>query len=502
MKRLFALLLACLLLLTGCQTVPQDTGCKHTDTDDNGLCDACEVTVLEVFDIYTINDLHGKVLDSADQPGVDELSTYIENARQKGNNVILLSTGDMWQGSWESNLTQGKLMTEWMNAMDFDAMVLGNHEFDWGLEPIQENAELADFPMLAINVYDRATDQRLDYCSPSVLISAGDVQIGIIGAVGDCYSSISADQVQDIYFKTGDALTSLVKKESEALREQGADFIIYTIHDGFTQSKNASVTSVTGKQLDYYYDISLSDGYVDLCFEAHTHQRYLLRDEHGVYHLQNKGDNKGISYVQVRINTANDNIAVTPELLTTGTYATLDDHPIVQQLMDKYADAVSVGSTVLGQNARKRDSWELCQLSADKYLEAGIAKWGQQYDIVLGGGFFSVRSPYYLAAGQVTYGDLQTLLPFDNELVLCSIKGRDLIDRFIETDNDRYYLCYSDYGERIKTQIDPNGTYYIIVDSYTSVYRPNNLTEIERYGEKLYARDLVAQYIKDGGYAK
>ena len=65
------------------------------------------------------------------------------------------------------------------------------------------------------------------------MIDQNGIQIGIIGAVGDCYSSISASQVQDIYFKTGGDLTALVKAESEALRAQGADFIIYAIHDGY-----------------------------------------------------------------------------------------------------------------------------------------------------------------------------------------------------------------------------------------------------------------------------
>jgi 2',3'-cyclic-nucleotide 2'-phosphodiesterase (5'-nucleotidase family) len=99
----------------------------------------------------------------------------------------------------------------------------------------------------------------------------------------------------------------------------------------------------------------------------------------------------------------------------------------------------------------------------------------------------------------VTYANLQGLFPFDNELVLCSIKGRDLIEKFLETDNRNYFVSYGDYGEQIKDNIDPDGTYYVVVDSYTSTYAPNNLTEIERYGAPVYARDLLANYIMMGG---
>jgi hypothetical protein len=97
---------------------------------------------------------------------------------------------------------------------------------------------------------------------------------------------------------------------------------------------------------------------------------------------------------------------------------------------------------------------------------------------------------------------LYSLFPFDNDLVLCSIQGKYLQYRFFETDNDRYYLSYGDYGKQVKNNIDPNATYYVVVDSYSSVYAPNKLTEIARYEEKYYARDMLADYTKAGGFKK
>ena len=507
MKKICLLLVLC-LFLSGCtaQPVPTETiPCAngHTDTENDGICDVCSESVLVIVDFYNINDLHGKIADGDTHPGVDELTTYLKNAKNMDDHVVLLSSGDMWQGTSESNLTQGLLTTDWMNHLEFAAMGLGNHEYDWGEAPVKSNAELAEFPLLAINVYDRETNQQVSYCQSSVMVEKGGIQIGIIGAIGDCYSSIAKDKVSSIYFKVDQELTQLVKNESAKLRSQGADYIVYLLHDGYGDSKSATATNIRSSDIHYYYDTSLSNGYVDLVFEGHTHQRYILKDEHGVYHLQNKGDNKGISHVEVSINIANGTNAVRQaDLIATGTYANMADDPIVEQLLDKYSENVSTGSNQLGNNARKRSSTELAQLVADQYYKKGLELWGEDYDIVLGGGFMSVRSPYELPAGEITYGMLYSLFPFDNDLVLCSIKGRDLQERFFETDNDRYYLSYGNYGKKVKGKIDPNKTYYVVVDSYSSVYAPNRLTEIERYEEKYYARDMLADYAKAGGFKK
>ncbi len=492
MKRyIIILLIVSLLLVPGCRQ--EEAVCTvHQDVNGDTLCDICGMTVLVYVDFYSINDLHGKLADGNTHPGVDELTTFLKNARCKDDYAIFLSTGDMWQGSSESNLTYGNIIVDWMNELDFAAMTLGNHEYDWGEEYIEANAQLAEFPFLAINVYDRTTNARVDYCEASVVVDCGPIQVGIIGAMGDCYSSISSDKVQDVYFKTGKELTALVKAESELLRSQGVDIVVYTIHDGWGTTSSGNISD---RELSSYYDISLSDGYVDLVFEGHTHQKYLVKDSFGVYHLQNKGDNTGgISHVEMVYNTLTGEVsAYMPALLGKGSYEHLPDDPIVSQLLAKYEEQIAISKEILGYNGSFRNSKWLRQKVADLYLEAGLEKWGGQYDIILGGGFISVRNPYELDKGDVTYGMLQSIFPFDNELVLCSIKGSDLLSKFIHNSNDNYYIRRS--GNQT---IDPNGVYYVVVDTYTSSYAPNRLTEIARYGADIFARDLLAAYIAEG----
>lgn len=510
MRKWLLLLLALALLLCSCNVTqagdPTEGGAsgdictQHKDDNVNGLCDQCNRSVVTTFDFYSINDLHGKLSDGDNHPGVDELTTFLKNARNSDDNVILLSAGDMWQGTAESNLTGGLIMTDWMNAMDFTAMAMGNHEFDWGTDAVKTNAEAAEFPFLAINIYDRATNELVEYCQPSVMVDEDGIQIGIIGAIGDCYSSIASDKVEDIYFKTGSQLTALVKAEAERLRAQGADLIVYCLHDGH-ESTGSSQLQDSG--LAGYYDVSLSDGYVDLVFEGHTHQGYRAIDSYGVFHLQNRGDNKGgISHVEVSFNTVTGDWDITKsELINIDRYTSLTGDPIVEDLLDKYKEILEPAYEIIGTNARTRYSDQIRQKVADLYYELGAAYWGETYDIYLGGGFISVRSPYDLHKGDVTYADLQALLPFNNDIVLCSIKGRDLLSRILNNDNKNYFVS-NGKGVPSGSDIDPDETYYVVVDTYTSDYAYNRLTVVEEYEKGVYARDLLADFIMTGGYSK
>ena len=163
---------------------------------------------------------------------------------------------------------------------------------------------------------------------------------------------------------------------------------------------------------------------------------------------------------------------------------------------EKYKDDVELGTLSIGNNKYKRSGDEMRRLVAELYYKKGVEKWGSRYDIVLGGGFVSIRSPGYLAKGEVTYSMVQTLFPFDNQLVLCTVKGSDLLNKFINTSNSNYFVFCK---EGLEGNVRTDGTYYIVTDTYTSQYAPNNLREVEIYSESIFARDIVADYIAAGG---
>lgn len=463
----------------------------HSDVDNNGWCDDCGIDVIETIDFYNFNDLHGKLSANSDQPGVGKLTSFLLNTQNTDEHTVFLSSGDMWQGGAESNTTHGRIMVSWMNMLGFEAMALGNHEFDWGQDVVKTNADLAEFSFLAINIYDDYTGQRVDYCEPSVMIDRGGVQIGIIGAIGDCYSSILADMTKGINFKTGSALTILVREESQRLRDAGADFIVYLLHDG-TNYSNAGNTSG-------YYDQSLSrDGYIDLVFEGHSHSYYIFNDNYGIPHLQGGGDNsKGMTHVEVDVNFANGNIVYNQtNYITHSQCSSLSESDLIDQLIEEYWDEIGYVYDTLGYNAMYRSSNEISTLVAKLYYEAGVKKWGDKYDIVLGGGSLNLRSPYEVNRGDVKYSDLQTILPFENQLKLCAIKGSDLINKFLNNSD------YAIYSTITSSQVDPNATYYIIADSWTADYAWAKCTPIEVYDQTTFARDLLADYIMQGGWSK
>lgn len=441
---------------------------------------------------YAVNDLHGKFMDSDTQPGVDEFTTFMKDLYADGaQEEILLSSGDMWQGTVESSANKGKLMTEWMNEANFAAMTLGNHEYDWGADVLTPNSELAEFPFLALNV--TYNGEAVNYCKASAVVERGGMKIGLIGAIGDCLSSISGEFSGGLEFATGDELTELVKAESTRLRKAGCDFIVYSIHDGGDSFSSRGIVDVTDADMPYY-DTKLSDGYVDLVFEAHTHRSYILKDEYGIYHMQAGSENRYLSRAVVSFGASGD-YTVTPSLIGAREYADskLDDDPVVDDLFRKYFPDSDPYNTVLGKNASKWNSSDIAEKVAELYYKRGVETW-KEYDIVLGGGYLKTRNPYDLASGNVTYADLYSLLPFDNAIVLGKISGRNLKANFL-SDKDNYHT----YSKISAGDVVDSQTYYIVVDSYTSTYKRNGIEEVARLGGGVYARDLVADYISAGG---
>lgn len=451
----------------------------HTDKNNDGWCDDCRESVIIVFDFYAVNDLHGKFDDAEGIVGVGGLTTYLKTEMAKDDNAILLASGDMWQGSAHSNLTRGNIVTEWMNHMGFVSMTMGNHEYDWGRAPIEANAALAEFPFLGINVYDTETGEQISYCDSSVVVEQNGLRVGIIGAIGDVYGSIAEYMREGFEFKTGSLLTDLVRREATRLRtEEGVDYIVFSTHSGY----------MAYPQLD---------GYVDIIFEGHSHSSYVKTDDFGTYHLQGGGDNRGISHAEVTINFANGNSTVNEaETVSNYIYSSYTADPIVAELILKYNEEVGWVDDPLGTVSSYLSSSDIKRLVAELYYRKGEELWGDEYDIVLAGGLLNTRSPHNIQAGPVTYIQLLPILPFDNELSLAKISGYDL-KRIYQGTSYTYYL--SPEHQDLFSTIENDKYYYVVTDRYSSAYSPNNMTEIAILNENIYARDLLAAYIKEGG---
>ena len=101
--------------------------------------------------------------------GVATAARYIccvrDQASQKGRGFLLLDAGDCFQGTPVGTLTKGKAVIEAMNLLGYDAMAIGNHEYDEGVENLRRLSRLANFPMLSANTLDAKTGKQIDYAA-------------------------------------------------------------------------------------------------------------------------------------------------------------------------------------------------------------------------------------------------------------------------------------------------------------------------------------------------
>ena len=145
--------------------------------------------------VLHMNDLHGHILSyidknvSVDSPvgGAAAFGGLIRQQRaQNPDGTLLLAAGDMFQGTPVSNIFHGEPVIRIMNQMRFDAMALGNHEFDWGLVALDRLRSMAEFPFLSANIRDTA-GKNLPGVMPYVILKRKGLSIAVIGVTTPRY---------------------------------------------------------------------------------------------------------------------------------------------------------------------------------------------------------------------------------------------------------------------------------------------------------------------------
>ncbi len=423
------------------------------------------------IDINYINDIHGhaKYVNSS-MPGIARLSTFFKWTEfYNPDGTLLLSGGDQYQGSAWSNMTYGVSMSNWMNEVGFDAQIVGNHEFDWGTEQLGETISNNRFPTLCTNVYTSDGSEQLDILSTSsMIVEKNGVNIGLIGSVGDCYSSISSSVKGNYIFKTGSEATELVKKESEALKANGADIIVYMVHS----SGDADTTSALS-------------GYVDIVFEGHTHTSYTNND--GLYHIQAGCYGQMVCSLSITYDFDNNSFSIgTPSLASAssnyGSKNYQDDAP-TEELFNYYNDVVLDGApdAVLATNFSGINKSSGYQYTADLYYKyfvdaanARLKALGINDTVTLAVNGSQFRSELPTSGTTVTYDDVYTSLPFDNDIAIASVSGSILTSRCLSG-------SYAHYPDISSSSISSSKTYYVITDSWNYAYSPNQMTKIETF---------------------
>ncbi|MDD4193643.1 MAG: 5'-nucleotidase C-terminal domain-containing protein [Acholeplasmataceae bacterium] len=444
MKKITILILFILILISGCK--PQE--------------ELPEESPLTYLDIYYLNDFHGAIEKDSPNLGMAYIANYIEQKRlDNPNGTILLAGGDMLQGSALSNYYEGKSTLSIMEEMNFDAMVAGNHEFDWGIDVVTKNFlgdSALSFPLLGANIFHKTTNDLVEGIDPYTIITRGDLKVGVIGIMGDgLESSIATSKVSAYSFERS---LEMVKYYASYLRDdENVDYVIVLMHD--PGGINGQIDALTGSEK------------VDIIFNAHDHQKNISRLSNGTLSVKSGAYGQAIGHVRINVFTnqmTGVNITSDPLLNT--------PNSAVQTLIDGYKlETDEIFLTPIMNAGEYMTKEELT------VWVATLMRMRANADIAFhntGGTRASINQ------GEViNYAKIYEILPFDNVIKSAYIKGSEV------------KKMMSDYGLRsstLRSSFDDD-TYYLVATNdyiYDQTDRPFIDAEDQFYNGDI-VRDLM-----------
>ncbi|MBC7397961.1 MAG: bifunctional metallophosphatase/5'-nucleotidase, partial [Bdellovibrionales bacterium] len=248
----------------------------------------------ETVAVVAINDFHGTLLPKerklpngavVKSGGAEALAAMVAILKQElPGRVLIVDAGDEWQGTLESNLSQGETVVQFYTRLGVNVAAIGNHEFDFGLPNMLKQFSKANYPYVASNIFEKRTGKRPKWRNvfPSRLLKVGGYQFGVIGvSTIQTTSTTRYETVSHLDFKN--ALVP-VTEEAKALRAKGANLVLITAHAGTTcedkmglKSWNIWSESTPNSACDtddeiYRLAQSLKPGSVDGIVSGHTHQ--------------------------------------------------------------------------------------------------------------------------------------------------------------------------------------------------------------------------------------
>ena len=357
--------------------------------------------------------------------GAAHLKTRIEAMRQQhgdlGRPLFLLDSGDMFTGLL-SRLTEGEVMMEMMISMGYDAMAIGNHEFDYGSVSFLEQLQRVPFPVLSANTFHRGTD--ILYTRPHTILEKNGVRLGVIGVIGEDAASVALPSgIRDLEFRDPEPY---LRDSVEELRPL-VDFIVVLAHQGKTgpMQSDQEVDPEVWRDFDADVELVRAVPGIDLFLGGHAHRGIdppYVDPETGTVISQTFGHGTRLGVFRFRLNTDGTTAMLAGGLEVPYTR----DHPPDRELqakIDRYEEqhreriAPVVGS-LEGRLTRKylRES-SLGSFVADVIRQVG----GAQVGLTNSGG---LRAD--LPAGDVTRGHIIDALPFLNSVAVVEMTGAEL----------------------------------------------------------------------------
>ncbi|MDK1228861.1 bifunctional UDP-sugar hydrolase/5'-nucleotidase UshA [Cronobacter turicensis] len=410
--------------------------------------------------ILHTNDHHGHFWrNEYGEYGLAAQKTLVDSVRREvtaqGGSVLLLSGGDINTGVPESDLQDAEPDFRGMNMIGYDAMAVGNHEFDNPLSVLRQQEKWAKFPLLSANIYQKSTNERL--FKPWAIFKPQGIKIAVIGLTTDDTAKIgNPEYFTDIEFRKPADEAKLVIQELQ--QNEKPDVIIAATHmghyDNGDHGSNApgdvemaralpagALTMIVGghsqdpvcmasenkKQVDYVPGTPCAPDQQNGTWivQAHEWGKYVGRAD---FQFRN-GEMKLVRYQLIPINLKKkvtwdngqtERVLYTPQI---------PENPQMLSLLTPFQKKgqaqlmVKIGS-VNGRLEGDRSKVRFVQTSMGHLiLNAQIARTGADFAVMSGGG---IRDS--IEGGDITYKDVLKVQPFGNTLVYVDMTGKEVLE--------------------------------------------------------------------------
>ena len=431
--------------------------------------------------------------------GLPAFASYVDALRDENpGRVVVVDSGDMFQGTLESNLFEGEAVVRGYNVIGYAAAAVGNHEFDFGpvgpdaiarkpgddpLGALKRNADLAMFPFLSANMIEKASGRTPAWAKRYTIVRAGGAKIGIIGlSTPDTPNVTMAANVVSLDFTDPVAATIAAARE---LRAQGVDAIVVIAHMGgrCTDLENPNDTGSCERTQEAMQMLEkIPPGTIDAFFAGHTHAQ-MRHYVNGVPALQGAAYSREFSTLDLWIDTAHDKVArseIRPltmicsvvyegtqicdphlapkgaklvprvfgnETIVPDTRVALAVDPFLRRVAAKRDEKVGIEVADTFTRNYTAES-ELGNLIADALREFAHA------DVALmnSGGIRTDLTP-----GVKTYGDIFAVSPFDNYPAIVTMTGAQLLQTLrLTTTGARGIMQVSGLRYTVDAKRDPS----------------------------------------------
>ena len=413
------LALAMVLLLPACQSGRVIVG------EEKGL----ELVVLHTNDTHShiagVDKYGNACFDDADcTGGMGRIAAAINAAKAENDNILALDAGDQFQGSLFYSVNKWAMLAELDEYMPYDAMTLGNHEFDEGCAVAAAFTQKTAFPVLAANLKpEKGCPMTEGKTQPYIIREVRGVPVGIIGLANDEVVDLAAACKLTKFENAATLLPRLVAE----LEGQGVQHIIVLTHLGLPYDRELA---------------RMVDG-VDIIVGGHTHSYLGENSEEGPYPIvEHSPQGQPVLVVtakraavylgelRVRFNEAGVPVSWNGEAKEL--VPSMPTDPQISALIGKYAATLDeFRSNVIGSHSLcLADGMDACRegeclggmVVADAMLEYG-SPYGAEIALLNGGG---IRAA--LAQGKITRGDLLSMLPFGGTFVFRELTGQEISD--------------------------------------------------------------------------